>query len=81
MTTPSPSALSAFSSLGGMDLGLEAAGYRLVGAIELAATWKAIIQPIPAPALALSRAMSSAASSLCAVVRVHTPHFGSLTAG
>ena len=35
MTTPSPSALSAFSSLGGMDLGLEAAGYRLVEAIEL----------------------------------------------
>ena len=35
MTTPSPSALSAFSGLGGMDLGLEAAGYRLVGAIEL----------------------------------------------
>ena len=35
MTTPSPSPLSAFSGLGGIDLGLEAAGYRLVGAIEL----------------------------------------------
>ena len=33
--TRSPLALSAFSGLGGMDLGLEAAGYRLVGAIEL----------------------------------------------
>ena len=32
---PLPSALSAFSGLGSMDLGLEAAGYRLVGAIEL----------------------------------------------
>ena len=34
-STRSPLALSAFSGLGGMDLGLEAAGYRLVGAIEL----------------------------------------------
>ena len=32
---PLPSALSTFSGLGGIDLGLEAAGYRLVGAIKL----------------------------------------------